>query len=135
MGVILDKNFGMLSQMIPIFKMGVGAIIGNGKQMLSWIHINDVAKSIMYIINNNLKGPINLVSPDSLNNYTFSKTLGRLLNRPVFFRIPDKMLRIILGEMSALLLNSSNIHPKVLLDSGYKFEFSNLDEALNNLIK
>ena len=108
--------------MLPFFKIGLGAITGGGKQMLSWVHINDISKSIIHIINNNLEGVINLVSPGSINNYTFSKTLGRVLKKPVFFKIPSIVLKSILGEMSLLLLNSSNVHPKVLLDSKYKFE-------------
>ena len=133
-GVVLDRNSGMLFQMLPFFKMGLGAITGSGKQILSWVHINDISKSIIHIINNNLEGVINLVSPGSISNYTFSKTLGEVLKKPVFLKIPSIVLKSILGEISLLLLNSSNIHPKVLLDSKYKFEFDNINDALKDLI-
>lgn len=133
-GVVLDNNSGMLLQMLPFFKLGLGAITGNGKQFLSWIHINDISKSIIHIINNNLEGVINLVAPQPVSNYDFSKTLGRVLKKPMFLKIPSIVLKTILGEMSLLLLNSSNIYPKILLDSDYKFEFDNIDDALKDLI-
>ena len=69
---------------------------------------------------------INLVAPQPVSNYDFSKTLGRVLKKPMFLKIPSIVLKTILGEMSLLLLNSSNIYPKILLDSDYKFEFDNL---------
>ena len=133
-GVVLDNNSGMLLQMSPFFKMGLGVIIGNGSQILSWIHINDVSKAIIHIVDNNLGGVINLVSPNPINNYTFSKRLGRLLKKPVFLKIPSIVIKSILGEISLLLLSSSNIHPKILLDSKYKFEFNKIEEALKDLI-
>ena len=134
-GVVLDRNSGMLSKILPLFRLGLGAILGNGKQFLSWIHIDDVVQSIVHIIKNNLEGTINLVAPNTIDNYSFSKKIGQLLKRPVLFKVPSIVLKGILGEMSILLLNSSNIYPKALIESNFKFKFKNIDEALNDLIK
>ena len=133
-GVVLDSNSGMLLQLIPLFKMYLGAIIGNGKQYIPWIHINDVSGIIKYLIKSKTKGPVNLVSPKIDSNLKFSKKLGKALNRCVFIRIPEFLIKILLGEMSSMILESSNVTPKVILDSNYKFKFQNLDEALSDLL-
>ena len=129
-GVVLDSDSGILSKLSFLFKCGLGAIIGSGKQSFPWIDIDDVVGSAIYIINSNIKGPVNLVAPAKDTNYSFSKNLGRVLNRPVFLRIPRFLIRIILGEMSQIAIKSLNINSKVLLDSGYKFKFSKIDKSL-----
>ncbi len=134
LGVVLDSNSGILSKLIPIFKLYLGAVIGSGSQYFPWIHINDVSGIIKYLINSKIKGPVNLVSPKIDNNLKFSKKLGKTLNRRVFISIPEFFIKFLLGEMSIVILKSSNVTPQVILDSNYQFEFENLDKALNNLL-
>ena len=133
-GIVLESNSGMLSKMIVPFKLCLGAIIGSGKQYIPWIHINDIVGIINYLINSDIKGPVNLVSPKIDNNFDFSKKLGRALNRIVMLRVPSFLITLLLGEMSTMVLKSSNIKPDVILKSDYKFEFENLDDALNDLL-
>jgi len=133
-GIVLESNSGMLSKMILPFKLCLGAIIGSGKQYIPWIHINDVVGIINYLIKSNIQGPVNLVSPRINNNFDFSKKLGKALKRIVFLRIPSFLITLLLGEMSTMILKSSNIKPNVMLKSDYKFKFKNLDDALNDLL-
>ena len=133
-GIVLESNSGMLSKMIVPFKLCLGAIIGSGKQYIPWIHINDIVGIINYLINSDIKGPVNLVSPKIDNNFDFSKKLGIALNRVVLLRVPSFLITLLLGEMSTMVLKSSNIKPDVILKSDYKFEFENLDDALNDLL-
>ena len=133
-GIVLDNNSGMLSRLTPLFKLCLGATVGNGRQYVPWIHINDVSGIIKYLINSKFEGPVNLVSPQIDNNLKFSKKLGRALNRPVFLNAPKFLIKALLGEMSVMILKSSNVVPKAILDSNYKFEFKKLDNALNNLL-
>ena len=133
-GIVLDSNSGMLSKLILPFKLFLGAIIGNGKQFIPWIHINDVSKIICYLMKNKIQGPVNLVSPKIDDNENFSRKLAKALNVFVFLKVPSFVIKLLLGQMSTMLLKNSNINPKTLLDSGYKFEFENLDDALNDLL-
>ena len=133
-GIVLDSNSGMLSKLITPFKLFMGAIIGNGKQFIPWIHINDVTGIICYLMKSKIQGPVNLVSPKIDNNLNFSKKLAKALDRFVFLKIPSFIIKLFLGQMSTMLLKNSNINPKVLLGSNYKFKFENLEDALNNLL-
>ena len=133
-GIVLDSNSGMLSKLITPFKLCIGAIIGNGNQHIPWIHINDVTGIILYLMNSKIKGAVNLVSPKIDSNFQFSKKLGRVLERPVFLRLPSFVIKFFLGDMSTMLLKDSNITPEVILNSGYKFEFEDLEDALNDLL-
>jgi len=135
-GVVLDSDSGILSKLSPIFKYGMGAIIGSGSQGFPWIDIDDVVGSISYIMNSDIKGPINLTSPSEDTNYIFSKNIGKVFKRPVFIRVPHFCIRMILGEMSQIATNSLNIYPRALLNKGYKFKFYNIYKSLKkNYIK
>tara|TARA_Y100001970_G_C14236785_1_gene862318 strand:- start:2201 stop:3097 length:897 start_codon:yes stop_codon:yes gene_type:complete len=129
-GVVLDSDSGILSKLSFLFKYGLGAIIGNGKQSFSWIDIQDVIGAINYIINSKIEGPVNLTAPSEDTNYSFSKSFGKIFNKPVILRIPKFCIQLILGEMAQIATNGLNIYPKILLDKGYKFKFCNIDESI-----
>lgn len=133
-GVVLDKKSGIIAKLHLIFKLGFGAILGNGKQVLPWIDIEDVVGAIKHIIEKQLSGSINLTAPAQDTNYKFSKILGKIIKRPVFLFVPEFMVRILIGKMSVMVLGSLNIDPKVLLDSGYKFKFTNLYRSVEKNI-
>ncbi|OGR06052.1 MAG: TIGR01777 family protein [Deltaproteobacteria bacterium RIFOXYD12_FULL_50_9] len=135
-GMVLSAKGGALEKMILPFKIGLGGIIGNGDQYISWISINDVAGAISHIINNeNLDGPINLVSPIPVTNFDFTKVLGKTLHRPTVFSIPAFFARLLFGEMAEeLLLASTKVIPKKLLKSGYSFQEPTLDRAFDKLL-
>jgi len=136
-GTVLSTLGGALKKMLLPFKMGLGGIIGDGTQYMSWVSINDVSEMIQYVMTNeSIHGPVNLVSPHPVSNYEFTKTLGGILRRPTIFPMPAFMARLIFGEMAnELLLSSIRVIPQKLMDSGYKFQHFKLDTALQYLLK
>ena len=128
LGVVLGKNGGALEELLPIFRLGLGAKIGSGKQFFSWVHIDDVIGAFNFLIKDKTqKGIYNLTSPNPVTNYRFTKELGKMINRPTVLTIPKFVIKMIFGEMGdKLLLNGSAVYPKKLLDSGYEFQFKTI---------
>lgn len=133
-GVVLQKNQGMLKKLLPSFYIGLGAIIGDGRQSLSWIHINDVIGAVTFLLNKpELTGAFNLTSPNPVNQKEFSQALARCLHRPLFCKIPAFFIRLIFGEMGeCLLLKGQRVVPKRLLEVGYEFQYPKLTQALQH---
>ena len=131
-GIILDKDGGALAKMLPPFRMGIGGRIGDGKQWMSWIALDDVIGALQFVLaNESMNGPVNFVAPNPVTNAEFTKALGKALSRPTLFPIPAFGVRLAFGEMAdALLLSSQRVEPKRLKSSGYEFKHSQLDEAL-----
>jgi len=137
LGVVLGKNGGALEEMLPIFRLGLGAKIGSGKQFFSWVHIDDIIGAFNFLIKDKTqKGIYNLTSPNPVTNYRFTKELGKMINRPTVLTIPKFVIKMIFGEMGdKLLLNGSAVYPKKLLDSGYEFQFKTIEASLENILK
>ncbi|MFT4612956.1 MAG: hypothetical protein ACI9NT_000089 [Bacteroidia bacterium] len=135
-GVVLSPNGGMLQKLLLPFKMGLGGIVGSGQQYLSWVSINDIASMIQFLLENeSMSGAVNLVSKQPVTNYTFTKTLGSVLNRPTVFPLPSWVARLVFGEMAdALLLSSTRVLPKRLSEAGYNFIDVDLDKTLQSLL-
>lgn len=135
-GVVLSKNGGALKQMLPVFKAGLGGVVGKGTQYWSWISIEDISRIIDYAIKSpEIKGPLNAVSPNPATCRQFVKTLAGVLNRPAFIPVPSIVVKLVFGEMGEhALLASTRVIPKKLLDSGYSFYHSQLDIALSDII-
>jgi len=135
-GIILDPNEGALGKMLPPFRMGVGGRVGDGKQWMSWIALDDVVNGLKFLIEDELvQGPVNFVAPEPVRNTEFTATLGRILKRPTFFPIPAFGARLAFGEMAdALLLSSQKVEPSVLEDKGFMFTWPTLEPALRHLI-
>jgi uncharacterized protein (TIGR01777 family) len=133
-GIVLSKKEGALAKMLPAFKMGLGGKIGPGTQIMSWIDLQDELNAILFIIQQqSLQGPVNLVSPHSVDNKTFSTILARLLNRPSFFPMPAGIVRLLFGQMGEeLLLSSTNVQPTKLLQAGFEFEYAYLEDSLKH---
>lgn len=131
-GIVLSKNGGALATMLTPFKLGVGGVVGSGKQWMSWISLDDHVAAINYAIDNeNLRGAVNAVSPNPVTNEEFTKTLGEVLYRPTFLPLPEFAVSMILGEMGdALLLTSTKVLPKRLDDAGFEFRYPNLKAAI-----
>jgi len=136
-GIVLSINGGALKKMLLPFKIGAGGVIGSGKQYMSWVSIDDAVEMIQFAIaNDSIQGPINLVTPNAISNRKFTRTFGQVLNRPTIFPLPAFAIRIALGEMAdELLLNSTRVFPKKLVESGYKFLKPELSQALEHLTK
>ncbi|MCW9046592.1 MAG: TIGR01777 family oxidoreductase [Gammaproteobacteria bacterium] len=135
-GIVLGKNGGALSKMLPPFKMGLGGKIGSGKQWMPWIHLDDLVGIILYCIkHDNLTGAINGTSPNPVTNQVFTKTLGKALNRPTFMSIPETIIKLLMGQMGMeLLLSGKKILPIKITEKGYTFKYPTLDKALQNIL-
>lgn len=134
-GVVLSKNGGALAKMLPIFKIGLGGVVGSGSQYWSWISIEDVSRIVEFIINNNIEGPVNSVSPNPVTCKQFTKVLSEVLNRPAVIPVPSIIIKLAFGEMGEhAVLASTRVVPKKLLDSGYSFHDPDLKVALKNII-
>jgi uncharacterized protein (TIGR01777 family) len=135
-GIILDAKEGALGKMLPPFRMGVGGRVGDGKQWMSWIALDDVVNGLKFLIQDeSIQGPVNFVAPEPVRNAEFTKTLGRVLSRPTIFPIPAFGVRLAFGEMAdALLLSSQRVEPSVLEDKGYEFRWPTLEPALRHLL-
>ena len=135
-GIVLGKGGGALSKMIPPFKMGLGGKIGSGNQWMSWIHIDDLVGIICFCMqHDNLKGGVNGTSPFPVVNTVFTKALGKILHRPTFIPMPQILVKVLLGQMGEeLLLAGKKILPTKVLESGYKFQYPHLEDALSNII-
>lgn len=135
-GVVLSKNGGALKAMLLPYQMGIGGIIGNGEQFMSWVDISDVVGSIKHIIDKNeISGIVNIVSPSPVTNHDYTKALGDVLNRPTIFPIPALVVNLLFGEMgNELLLGSQKVSPDVLLNTGYKFNYPRISESLNHVL-
>lgn len=135
-GVILSEKGGALKLMLVPFRLGVGGVVGNGKQYMSWVTLREVVSIVRFVIENDrLEGPVNTVAPSVPTNREFTKTLGRVLHRPTVVPLPAFAARLALGEMAdALLLASTRVEPRKLLDSGYKFTDPDLEQALRSIV-
>lgn len=133
-GVVLSQNGGALKKMLSPFKMGVGGILGGGKQFMSWIHIEDLVRLLIHTLKtDSMTGAYNGVSPHPVTNREFTRVLASVLKKPALFSVPSLALKLLFGEMSSILLESQRVHPKRALEVGFKFHYSDLRSALCNL--
>lgn len=134
-GLVLDPTGGALGRMMPLFKMGLGGRLGNGKQWWSWITLHDEIKAISYLLEKGIEGPVNLTSPNPVTNSEFTAALARALRRPALFPAPAIALKVALGGFSTEILGSKRVIPQRLMDSGFQFDFPQLPSALTELVK
>ncbi|CAM2009432.1 TIGR01777 family oxidoreductase [Acanthopleuribacter pedis] len=135
-GIVLDTQGGALKEMLTPFKMGVGGVVGSGKQMMSWITTEDVVRAITFCTSNpNLSGPVNLVAPDAATNKRFTKTLGKVLGRPTFIPVPGLAVSLLFGEMGrTLILSGAHVVPRKLEEAGFNFKTAGLEAGLKHAL-
>ncbi len=136
LGIVLSPAGGALAKMLPSFTIGLGGVIGSGRQWLSWISLCELPGIISHILRHEeLRGPINAVSPGPVSNRDFTRTLAAVLRRPALLPAPRLLLKLLLGEMAEeLLLASAKAQPRQLLDTGYVFQEPELKPALCHLL-
>lgn len=139
-GVVLAKEGGALAKMLPAFKLGLGGVIGDGKQMFSWISLQDVIKMIRFMIDKSIQdnlfsGAVNIVAPMPVSNAQLTMALGKILKRPTLIPMPSFMVKLLFGEMGeSLLLSSSKVLPVKIENVGYRFVHPTLAQALKAIL-
>lgn len=136
LGIVLDKNDGALKRMILPFKLFIGGPLGIGNQWFPWVSIDDVVSIFKFTINNSeISGAVNAVSPNIVSMKEFANSLGKVLKRPALFRVPEFVLKIILGEAADALIYGVKVKPKKLIENGFEFTHNSILKALESLLE
>ncbi len=134
-GFVLGRGGGALARLVPIFKAFAGGKLGNGRQMVPWIHLDDVVGALLFAASTPaLLGPMNVVAPNAVSNAEFAKALGRALDRPSWLPAPAFALRALFGEGAEPILSGQHAVPSVLKAHGFPFQFADLGAALKDLL-
>ncbi|MEN9857017.1 MAG: hypothetical protein RLZZ222_164 [Actinomycetota bacterium] len=134
-GLVLDPTGGALGKMLPLFRLGLGGKLGNGKQWWSWITLHDVIRAISFLLENKIEGPVNLTSPNPVTNQEFTSALARAMHRPALFPAPALGLKIALGGFSSEILGSKKVMPQELTNAGFTWDYPHITNALTALIE
>ena len=134
-GIVLSPKGGALAQMAPPFYFGLGAVIASGQQYMSWIHLDDMVLAIDFLLNEEkLNGVVNMTAPQPVTNHEFSKTLASVLHRPCFLTMPAFMVNLLFGDVAELVIYGQHVIPQKLTDSGFHFQYPQVEQALKNLM-
>ena len=132
---VLGKGGGALGQMAPPFRMGIGGKFGDGKQWMSWVHVDDLVELLMFAAGHpDAAGALNASSPEPVTNETFTRQLAGALHRPAIFAVPRFALQIALGEMSSFLFDSLRVQPMATMKAGFQFRYPTLQQALKDVL-
>lgn len=135
-GMVLGRHGGALGKLLPVFRFGLGARLGSGEQWMAWIHINDAVNLIVFAINfSAVRGAVNASAPHPVTNDEFTSRLATALHRPAILRAPAFALRLLLGEMSEMLLASQRVLPSAAKSAGFPFRYPDLNAALDQILK
>jgi uncharacterized protein (TIGR01777 family) len=134
-GVVYGQGGGAMEKILPPFRLGVGGTLGGGEQMVSWIHVTDLVRAAVYIIEHDtLHGVFNFTAPNPLTNREQTELLAAALHRPAFFTVPVFAIKLLFGEGATVVLDSKEVYPKALLEAGFSFAFPTLDRALADIL-
>jgi uncharacterized protein (TIGR01777 family) len=135
-GVVMGKNGGALQQLTRIAKLGMGCQLGDGNQWFTWVHQDDLADILVYLIENrSISGPVNVTAPNPVRNKELMKSIRHALKVPLFLpRVPGFMIRPVVGEFADVLLKGQRAIPKLLKDNNYKFEYPTIERALDSVL-
>ena len=134
-GIVLGASGGALGQMIPLFRWFAGGPIGSGRQWFSWVHMEDLARAMLFILErNDISGPVNLCSPRPVTNRELAKALGKVLHRPSLLPAPSFAVRMVLGEFGSVVLKGQKVLPRLLLEKGFTFKYPDIAGALQEVI-
>jgi len=135
-GVVLDPNEGALAKLVLPYNFFVGGCLGSGSQMLSWIHREDLVNIFKFALSHShVEGIYNATAPNPVTMKEFSSTIGSVLHRPSIFPVPSFALRLLLGEMSSIVLFGQNAPPRRLIEDGFRFDYEKLEPAIRNLLQ
>ena len=128
-GIVLGRGGGMLSAILPFFKLGLGGRLGSGRQWFPWIHIEDLVRAIDFLYEKEAKGVFNITAPEPVRNIEMTKIIGRLLKRPTLFPVPKFALKLLYGELAEVIMASARVIPKKLLELGFNFKYPDFESA------
>lgn len=134
-GFVIAEDSDAVKKLLLPYKLFVGGPLGGGKQYVSWIHIDDLVAAYLFLTESNLSGVFNASSPNPETNKEFGKSAAKVLGRPAIFPVPAFMLKLILGEMSAVVLDGRRALPGRLLDAGFRFKFTHSTDAWKDILK
>ncbi len=135
-GIVLGSDGGALQKMLVPFRMGLGGVIGDGKQPFSWVHVDDLIRAFIAVIEDkSFEGIYNLTAPHPTTNEVLAKSLGKALHKPALMRVPEFVLRLQLGEGASVLLKGQKAMPKRLVEKGFTFKFTDIEKAIEDLVK
>src|ERR1035437_6804808 len=133
-GVVMGKG-GALEKMILPFKLGIGGKIGDGRQWMAWIHLEDAVGLIQFALSSTLTGSVNATAPNPVTNEEFTRELAAALHRPAIFPVPKFALHLLFGDMAQIVYASQRVIPEAALRAGYEFRFPNLQGALLDILR
>ena len=136
-GLVQSPSNGMLKKMLPIFQFGLGGRLGSGNQFWSWISLEDEVRLIEWLLSAEISGPVNLTAPRPVTNTEFTHVLGKVLQRPTFFPVPDFGPRLILGKelASELIHNSLRVFPQRAINAGFEFKHEVLEDSMPDILR
>ncbi|MFP3874735.1 MAG: TIGR01777 family oxidoreductase [Thiohalophilus sp.] len=135
-GVVMGRGGGALSGLEPLFRKGLGAVAGNGKQWISWVHMQDlIGMFLRFMLDDALSGAFNNTSPHPVTNRQFAKTIGNVLQRPVLLRMPGRAMRLLYGEMAHLYVTGQKAIPTRHLQSGFDYQYPDIESALRDALQ
>jgi uncharacterized protein len=133
-GVVLSPRGGALEKMLPFFKLGIGGPVAGGNQYLPWVHLDDVVGAVVFLLDMEQGGPVNVTAPEPATNKEFSRTLGRVLRRPAFAPVPALAVKTLYGEMATIVTTGQRAVPRRLQELGYEFRRPGLEAALRTVV-
>jgi uncharacterized protein len=133
-GVVLAPGSGALQKMLPFFKLGIGGPVAGGGQYVPWVHLDDVAGALLFCLDSQMSGPVNVTAPEPVTNKELSRTLGRVLRRPAFAPVPALAVKTLYGEMASIVTTGQRAVPEALERAGYRFRRPDLEDALRAVL-
>lgn len=133
-GLVVAKQGGAWARLFPIFRLGLGGKLGSGRQYWSWISLRDEVSALMYLVDSNLTGPVNLTAPNPATNAEVTAAMGKVLGRPTLFPVPAVALKTALGEFSTEILSSARVLPKVLEQAGFQWQDRDIASAISTAL-
>jgi hypothetical protein len=135
-GLVLGRDGGTMKRILPVFRAGLGGRLGSGRQWMSCVHVDDIAGLALWALETEaITGPLNGVMPQAVTNADFTRTLARAVHRPAILPAPAFFLRAVFGDMASLLLDSARVRPAVAEKYGYRYEFSDVADALDEVAR
>lgn len=136
LGIVLGKNDGVMKKFVPIIKLGLGAILGSGMQHFPFIHIDDVMNALQHVMQcDQCKGIYNVVAPGTATNKEFTRLVAEKMKKPVFFRIPEQLLRLVFMDGATVLFEGQRVIPERLLAEGFIFQYDTLNKCIENIVR